>query len=312
MRELNPPDRVPQPSRFRIVAAALAIGLSSFGLAGCLSVGETPIASATSGSPGPQGPKGPDGAALWLIPSPIPGLNMRATLVVPQGAGPFPLAVIAHGSEQDANRRALQPMPAFPALTDWFLKHNYAVLIPERPGHGKTGGRYLEDQGPCDSADFVAAGNGAADSIAAAITYMAGQAQIRRDGVVVAGNSAGGWGALALAARNPPSVRAIIDFSGGRGGRDRDRAGQNCLPERLVAAAGTFGKTARIPTLWLYAANDTYFPPDLSGRMAAAFRDAGGRVDYRLLPAIAGEGHGLIMTPGPWVPYVEAFLRGIR
>jgi hypothetical protein len=76
-----------------------------------------------------------------------------------------------------------------------------------------------------------------------------------------------------------------------------------------VAAAGTFGATARIPSLWLYAANDTYFPPDLSGRMADAYRNAGGTIEYHLLPAISGEGHALIAQQAAWAPYVDAFLK---
>jgi pimeloyl-ACP methyl ester carboxylesterase len=183
------------------------------------------------------------------------------------------------------------------------------VLIPERPGHGKTGGPYLEDQGPCNAADYVAAGNGAADSIAAALAYMHVSPAILPTGVVVVGNSAGAWGALALAARKPQGVRAIIDFAAGRGGHNGGRSLSNCSPDRLVAAAGTFGATARIPSLWLYAANDTYFPPDLSGRMADAYRNAGGTIEYHLLPAISGEGHALIAQQAAWASYVDAFLK---
>jgi dienelactone hydrolase len=279
-------------------------------LQACVSTSEQmDVAVRVTGSPGPQAEKTADGGELWLIPSPVQGLLMRATLYRPQGAGPFPLAVINHGSEQDANARAVAPLPSFPAATSWFLAHGYAVLIPERPGHGKTGGRYLEDQGRCEAADYVGSGYATADSIAAAIAYMKVSPAIRPTGIVVVGNSAGAWGAIAFGARQPQGVRAIIDFAGGRGGHNNGRPLSNCSPDRLVAAAGTFGKTSRIPTLWLYAANDTYFPPDLSGRMADAFRAAGGNVDYHLLPAIPGEGHALIANPAAWSQVVEAFLK---
>jgi dienelactone hydrolase len=284
--------------------------LAALSLSACVATSDQmDVAVRTSGAPGPQAERTADGGELWLIPSPVPGLLMRATLYRPSGGGPFPLAIINHGSEQSANARALAPLPSFPTATAWFLAHGYAVLIPERPGHGKTGGRYLEDQGSCNAADYVAAGNGAADSIAAAIAYMHVSPAILPTGVVLIGNSAGAWGALALAARQPPNIRAVIDFAGGRGGHNGGRPLSNCSPDRLVAAAATFGKTSKIPTLWLYAANDTYFPPDLSGRMAEAYRNAGGNVDYRLLPAISGEGHALIANQAAWAPSVEAFLK---
>ena len=132
---------------------------------------------------------------------------------------------------------------------------------------------------------------------------------------MVIGNSAGGWGALALASQNPPSVAAVVNFAGGRGGRNRNRPENNCAPDRLVAAAADFGRTARLPTLWLYAENDSYFAPELSKRMAAAFTAAGGNAAYHLLPPVRGDGHALIATAGPeasWMSYLASFLTQLR
>jgi len=230
---------------------------------------------------------------------------MRATLFRPSGDGPFPLAVVNHGSAQVPADRARMKMPAFPSLTAWLTSRGYAVLLPQRPGHGDTGGRYLEDQGPCARARYADSGRATADSIAAAIDFMTKQSFIKPTGVLVIGNSAGGWGALALASRNPTNVAAVVNVSGGRGGRNRGRADNNCSPERLVKAAGEFGRTARIPTLWLYAQNDSFFPPDLSRRMEAAYTAAGGRAVFVLVPAIPGDGHRLINTSPPAAPWAE-------
>jgi dienelactone hydrolase len=287
--------------------------LLSLLLAGCVAGGGSgPSTAALSNTPGPQGTEGtPSRRQLWLVPSPVDGLLMRAYLFRPAGDGPFPLALINHGSDQDALERSRMPIPEFAALTDWFVGRGYAVLVPQRPGHGETGGRYLEDQGRCSNANFEKSGRATADAIVAAISFMTQQSFIRPDGIVVVGNSAGGWGALALAGRNPSNVRAVINFSGGRGGRNLGKAGKNCSPGKLVAAAGEFGRAARIPSLWLYAENDSYFAPDLSNRMAESYRAAGGAIEFHLLPAVAGEGHNLIQTSGPaasWEPFVEAFL----
>jgi dienelactone hydrolase len=282
-------------------------------LAGCVSGGGSgPSTVALSSTPGPQGTEDlPSRRQLWLIPSPVDGILMRATLFRPAGDGPFPLALINHGSDQDAIERSRMPIPEFAALTEWFVARGYAVLVPQRPGHGETGGRYLEDQGRCSNANFERSGRATADSISAAIDFMTGQSFIKPDGIVVVGNSAGGWGALALASRNPQNVRAVINFSGGRGGRNLGKAGKNCSPKKLVATAGAFGRAARIPSLWLYAENDSYFPPDLSNRMAESYRAAGGAVEFHILPPATTEGHNLIQTSGPaatWAPYVEKFL----
>jgi hypothetical protein len=44
---------------------------------------------------------------------------------------------------------------------------------------------------------------------------------------------------------------------------------------------------------WLVAANDTYFPPELSRQLADAFRGSGGKVEFRVLAAFGSEGHWL-------------------
>src|SRR5262249_56462216 len=126
--------------------------------------------------------------------------------------------------------------PDFDAMAQWFVRHGFAVAVPQRPGHGATGGEYREDQGGCDDADFARAGLGAADSIAAAVAYLRRQSFVRRTGVIVVGQSAGGWAALALASRAPAGVQAVVGFA--RGAR-RPFPGP---------AGNKFRPAARVPT----------------------------------------------------------------
>ncbi len=265
---------------------------------------------------GPQSPEqGGFRRQAWLVPSAQTGVMMRTTLFRPAGPGPFPLVIVNHGTTQNAERRRLLKAPDFDSMAQWFVHRGFAVAVPQRPGHGETGGEYREDQGGCDDADFARAGLGAADSIAAAVAYLRTQSFVRRTGVIVVGQSAGGWAALALASRPPAGVRAVIDFAGGLGGRSWDRPDNNCAPDRLIATAAEFGRTSRIPTLWIYTENDSYFAPRLSGAMAAAFRAAGGKVDYELLPAFGDDGHFMAERPGSeaaWGPAVERFLAGLK
>jgi dienelactone hydrolase len=252
---------------------------------------------------------------LWLLPSAQPGVLMRATVFRPPGAGAFPLLVMSHGSTQNAERRRTLSMPVFESLSFWFVRHGFAVVLPQRPGHGETRGAYREDQGGCDDADFAHAGLGAAESIAATVAYMTAQPFVRRTGVIVAGQSAGGWAALAFASRASTGVRGVINFAGGLGGQSYDRPDNNCAPDRLIATAEDFGRTSRVPTLWVYAENDGYFAPRLSRAMAAAFRAGGGKADYELLPPFGADGHQLVEAAGSealWGPVVERFLTTLR
>jgi dienelactone hydrolase len=243
---------------------------------------------------GPQGGEsGPNRRQEWRVPSGVSSVSSRALVFQPAGEGPFRLAVIAHASVQNPLRRATMPQPEYRVLASWLVARGFTVVVPERPGHGATGGPYLEDQSGCADADYVRAGNGTADSIGAVLAFMRAQSFIKKDGVIVIGHSAGGFGALALAARNVEGLAQIVTFAPGRGGHADDKPNNVCAPDRLVAAFQQFGRNARVPVTWLVAQNDTYFAPGLSKRMADAFRSSGGKVDFRVLPAFENEGHGL-------------------
>jgi len=253
-------------------------------------------ATAQSGL-GAQGAEAePNRMQQWLVPSPDPGTAAHAVLFRPAGAGPFRLAVIAHASTENALRRAQMPQPEYRALAAWLVARGFAVLVPERPGQGATGGRYLEDQGGCDEANYSRSGYATADSITAALDYLRGQSFIRQQGAVIIGHSAGGWGALALAGESPQRVAAIIVFAAGRGGHANDVPNQVCAPHTLTLSAAEFGEDAHVPVTWLVAANDSYFSPELSQQLADSFRSGGDKVDFHVLPASGSEGHWLADT----------------
>ena len=255
---------------------------------------------------------------FWGIPSTIP---MLAYVVRPVGDGPFPLVVMNHGVALDPKERSYFPIIEFRDAALWFAKQGYVVVAPIRPGYGATAienperglfGLFFSGVGNCSDANFRDAGLAIASLSLWVIEYMTTQPFIRRDDVVVVGQSGGGWGAIALASQNPKSVRAMIGFEAGRGGHLNGIPNNNCAPDRLVDAAAQFGRTARIPMLWIYTRNDSYFGPELSMRLASAFRTAGGNVEYHLLPDFGEDGHFFIDSPDAvriWAPLVSEFLR---
>jgi dienelactone hydrolase len=237
---------------------------------------------------------------LWGIPSIIP---MLAYVIRPAGDGPFPLLVMNHGVSLDPKERSYFPVIEFRDAALWFAKQGYVIVVPVRPGYGATAieiperglfGLFFSGVGNCSDANFRDAGLAIASLDMWVIDYMSTQPFIKRDDVVVVGQSGGGWGAIALASQNPKSVRAMIGFESGRGGHLNGKPNNNCAPDLLVEAAAQFGRTARIPMLWIYTHNDSYFGPDLSMRLATAFRAAGGNVEYHLVADFGEDGHFLL------------------
>jgi len=254
---------------------------------------------------------------IWALPLTLPTV---AYVVRPVGDGPFPLAVMNHGVSLNARERSFFPLVEFRDAALWFARRGYLVVAPTGPGYGAGAldapelglfSIFYSKIGSCDNPNFRDAGMAKAALSKWIIDYMVDQKYAVPDSAVVIGQSAGGWGTIALSSQNLPSVKALIVFAGGRGGRVGGKPNNNCAPDKLVEATGEFGRVARTPMLWIYIENDTYFGPDLSKRMHAAYTAAGGNAEYHLMPPFGSEGHFFIDSPDAipqWSPLVAQFL----
>ncbi len=263
------------------------------------------------GAYGPEGPRLRE--QLWILPSGDPNRFLRATVFRPDdppgSVAPLrrSLVVINHGTS-DLTRMAVS-MPVFYWLSRWFVDRGYAVVLPQRRGHGATGGPLVESIGTCAKPDHFASGEIAADDVAAVVDFMNRQDFVAPAQTIVVGVSTGGWASLALASRNPANVRAIVNFAGGRGGHAGGEVNAVCGKAELIKAAGAFGAQARIPTLWFYARNDSYFSPELARQMAASWSENGGEADLRVLPAYGEDGHEIADDRAGWDIWGPALTR---
>ena len=253
-----------------------------------------------------------------LVKLPGPGgATLVANVMRPASDARRPLVVINHGSPADGSQRATMAPPRYASLSSWFLAKGYVVALPLRRGYGESGGHWAESYGKCDSPDYYNAGLQGAADIKATIDYMRSQPYVAPDNTLVVGQSAGGWATIAFSSLNPPGVPGMVNFAGGRGGHQKLPGGVlgNCTPEALVQAAGKYGATARVPLLWIYAENDSFFEPSLAKRMVAAYDAAGGKGTYKPVGAFGRDGHLLAGSEsgGPiWQPLVANFLSGLK
>jgi dienelactone hydrolase len=254
---------------------------------------------------------------IWALPLTLPSI---AYVVRPVGNGPFPLAVMNHGVSLNARERSFFPLVEFRDAAMWFARRGYLVVAPAGSGYGAGAlevpelglfSTFYSKIGNCENPNFRDAGMAVAAVDKWIIDYMTEQKLTVPNSAIVIGQSAGGWAAIALSSQNLPSVRAIITFAAGRGGRVGGKPNNNCAPDKLVEATSEFGRTARVPMLWIYIENDTFFGPDLSKRMHAAYTGAGGNAEYHLMPPFGSDGHFFIDSPDAipqWSPLVSQFL----
>ena len=73
----------------------------------------------------------------------------------------------------------------------------------------------------------------------------------------------------------------------------------------------SYGKTSRVPLLWIAAENDHFFGPRLVPLLTDAFSKAGGNLTFVKAAAFGDDGHQLFTTAGGipiWSPIVDRFL----
>ena len=243
------------------------------------------------------------------IPAVISGasVGLEAIVVRPDDGQPHPLAVINHGSPRDAEDR-----PKMSPYGQWtqavaFARRGWIAVAFLRRGYGRSQGEWAEAYGSCSDPDYTKAGLAGANDIAAVARFMRGQSYVSKGKWISVGVSAGGFATVGLTVEAPQDLAAAIAFAPGRGSSGPDTV---CGENRLVAAFTQYGKTSRVPLLWVSAENDHFFGPALTARLTTAFSNTGGHVTYVKTAAFGDDGHALFSAAGLpiWSPIVDKYL----
>lgn len=240
--------------------------------------------------------------------------NLVATTYMPDGPGPFPLIVLSHGNPQNAYDRVKVGRYRKLAQIREFVHLGFAVIVPIRRGYGDTGGSFEEGTGiSCTNPDFEKAGHEAAQDLLATIAFADTLPQIDRDHVILVGQSAGGFASVAAASYAPKGLVAVVNFSGGRGGRPAQHPGDPCGPERMRDTYAHFATTIRVPILWHYVENDMYFG-SAPKSWFRAFQQAGGRGELVYEAPFGRDGHGMFAADRAipiWLPHFKRFVSSV-
>ncbi|MDO8606672.1 MAG: alpha/beta fold hydrolase [Phaeospirillum sp.] len=234
-------------------------------------------------------------------------ITLETLIVRPDDDQRHPLAVLNHGAPRNADDRVGMNPRSMRAQARQFARRGWTVVTFMRRGYGESEGDYVESSGKCASPDYESSGRASADDVRAVIRAMRDKPYVDGSRIISVGRSAGGFATVALTADPPPGLIAAISFAGGRGSTRPDEV---CAPDKLVGAFATFGKTSRIPMLWVYAENDHFFGPSLARRFHAAFTAAGGRAEFIADPPFGSDGHSLFSEKGLpiWGRHVDEFL----
>lgn len=230
-------------------------------------------------------------------------ISLEATLFKPQGAGPFPLAIINHGKAFGDPKFQARFRPLSAAR--YFLQRGYVVLAPMRQGFSKSQGSYVGA-----GCNVESNGRTQAEDVLAALSFIGTESYVDKDRVVVLGQSHGGWTTLAFGASSPPpGVRGLVNFAGGL--RQENCAGWQ---HTLVRAAAGLAHDTRLPSLWFYGDNDSFFQPFIWQGMHQAYVDAGVNARLVAFGQFSGDAHAMFGSrdgEAIWQPELNRFLQEV-
>ena len=223
-----------------------------------------------------------------------------------------PFLILGHGRPANGNFAGFK-VDGFRKQIDYFVERGFVVLAHLRIGYGASGGPDVENAGPCNNRDFAYSYGVGGQQTTQVLAFARTLPYVLPDKGIVAGQSYGGALAIEAASHNPPGVVGTINFAGGGGGDPVNRPGQPCRPDKLEALYAEYGKTARIPTLWLYSETDGFWGKEIPQAWFAAFVAQGGNGRFIQLPSVyragAGAGHAAFTRiQSEWEPHVERFL----
>lgn len=241
--------------------------------------------------------------------------DLETLIVRPDGAGPWPIALITHGVPGSrAELRRLSPRTQERLARD-LARRGWAAAAVMRRGFGASSGEYGGLKG-CANPDYDAVAAAYAADLAGVLDALRRRrwADARAKAVVM-GESGGAFTALALAAARPRDIGAA--FASNPGGGGRPGTGEICDEARFSATVRRLGGAARgVPTLWITGDDDPLFPALKQAEWQRDWEGGGGMAETVLVPAgqgYQGNGHWLLYSPAAavfWLPAMDRLLRG--
>jgi len=230
------------------------------------------------------------------------GQTFETTLFLPDGIGPFPVVVINHGKALGNTRFQERYRPLL--ATSFFLQRGYAVVVPMRGGFSKSTGSYIDGGCNIESNGLVQA-----EDVKAVLDYIVQQPWADSERMLMMGSSHGGWTSLAFGTLNYSGVRGLVNFAGGL-------RQPNCSAweHGLARAAASYGQKTKIPSLWFYGDNDSYFSPYTYKGMYSRYTAAGGQAKLVAFGIFERDAHNMFESyagQSIWEPEMIRFLESL-
>jgi dienelactone hydrolase len=186
-----------------------------------------------------------------------------------------------------------------------FVQLGYAVVVPMRQGFSKSGG--TEVSGGCN---ISSNGVQQARSVRRTLDWLRTQDWADVSHNIVVGQSHGGLATMAYGMQPHPGTRLLLNFAGGL--RQTDCP---AWQKEMISAFGDYGAATRLPSIWFYGDNDSFFPPDVVHASYKRYREAGGPAELVSYGRFGSDSHTMFSAYEGvrlWLPRVLAALAALH
>jgi dienelactone hydrolase len=234
--------------------------------------------------------------------------RQEAMLYIPlDGKERHPLIIMTHGRNGPYPKVNEREVFGLQNLNQALANRGFLVMMLVRRGYGNSEG---PDSEFLDTAEE--SGLAGAQDIKGAVNYMSTKPEILNDRIVIIGGSQGGWISLASSTLDIKGVLGTVNISGainfrrGAGRSIRDSA----VEEELENSAKIYGRSSRVPTLWLYAENDNHLPNSVR-KWFNSYIGAGGKGRLVIKPPYKDKGHAIVSEPDLYIEDILSFFKEI-
>lgn len=238
-------------------------------------------------------------------------IKLETVLFKPTTEGPFPLAVVNHGSTGSGSDPAVFTNTW---TQEWFAEYlnnrGWMVAFPQRRGRGKSGGLY--DEGfskdrskgyTCETKRSLAGADRALDDLNAAIKALQLRNDVQNTPILLAGVSRGGILSTTYAGEQPKDIKSVINFVGGWISDDCRNAAE--INQTLFKRGAAFPG----PTKWIYGKDDIFYSSQHSRENFQTFLNSGGNGTFQEVKVQGkNNGHWAMYIPNLWKKSLTKYL----
>lgn len=221
-----------------------------------------------------------------MFPAKINGQNhlLEAVIYRPLDDKHHPVMIFTHGRNGPYPPKNPKEYLSYNRVCKYFAGEGLAVMYVIRRGFGNSEGSTMDEY----KETSLLSGLEMVKDLSAAVDYIKTKDYVLKDKFIIAGHSQGGCAALSSSIVKIDGVTCVINFSGATNYANAPRIPnwQRVVNREFAENCKVLGKSNKVPTLWIYGADEPNRTISETKAMFDTFVLSGGNAKLMILPGI--------------------------